>query len=79
MKLHVLCSSFKGLLHGIILGWSLVHGGPGGNFMSKTLFDCFAYGIDKTDADIEDIPDRDLRDELNKVNNVQAQVTGLFT
>ena len=51
----------------MIIGWSLVHGGPGGNFLSNTLFNAIAYGIGVKDADVEDIQEPDVRESLNKV------------
>ena len=50
----------------MILGWSLVHGGPGGNFLSKSLFNAIAFGIGTKDADIEDLHDNEL-ENINKV------------
>ena len=54
-------------LVGMIIGWSLVHGGPGGNFFSDTLFNAIAYGIGVKNANVEDIQDDTLRESLNKV------------
>jgi hypothetical protein len=51
----------------MILGWSLVHGGPGGNFLSNTLFNAIAYGIGIRDADVDDIPDATVLESLSKV------------
>ena len=33
-------------LAGLILAWSVVHGGPGGKFLCPTLYDSVAYGPD---------------------------------
>ena len=55
-------------LVGVILAWSLVHGGPGGNFLSPTLYHAIAHGIDVTKADLNDIHDDRLSESLSKVN-----------
>ena len=44
-------------LVGVILAWSLVHGGPDGNFLSPTLYHAIAHGVDVTKADLNDIHD----------------------
>lgn len=50
----------------MILGLSLVHGGPGGNFLSKNLFNAIAFGIGTKDADIEDLHGNEF-ENINKV------------
>ena len=54
-------------LVGTIIGWSLVHGGPGGNFFSKTLFDAIAFGIGTKDAEIDNIHGNEVLESINKV------------
>ena len=47
------------------MAWSLIHGGPGGNFLSNTLYNAIAYnGTCKID--------KDIRDEISTVcfNNI---------
>ena len=55
-------------LVGVILAWSLVHGGPGGNFLSPTLYHAIAHGVDVTKADLNDIHDDRSSESLSKVN-----------
>ena len=52
---------------GVVLAWSLVHGGPGGNFFSPTLYHAIAYGVDVTKPDLNDIHDDQLSESLSKV------------
>ena len=52
---------------GVILAWSLVHGGPGGNFLSPTVYHAIAHGVDFTKPDLNDIHDDQLSDSLSKV------------
>lgn len=54
-------------LVGRILAWSLVHGGPGGNFFSQTLYNAIAYSGTAKKAHLEDITDEDLRQKISKV------------
>ena len=58
----------KGYYHlvGLILGWSLAHGGPGPSFFSTTLYNTIAYGFSHK-ADLKDIPDPDMQEKLMKV------------
>ena len=52
---------------GVVLAWSLVHGGPGGNFLSSTLYHAIAHGVDVTTPDLNDIHDDQLLESLSKV------------
>ena len=56
-------------LVGVVLAWSLGHGGPVGNFFSGTLYDSIAYGPGTTPPRLEDIPDPDLKQKI-----IQASV-----
>ena len=60
----------------MIFGWSLVHGGPGGNFLSQTIFDAVAYGIGIKEAHLEDIADPTVIQSLNKVLTIALRETG---
>lgn len=57
-------------LVGLILAWSLVHGGPGGNFLSRTLYNSIAFGSLHAEVDMKDIPNGHFREELSKVQVV---------
>ena len=50
-----------------IIGWSLVHRGPGGNIFSKTLFDAITSGIGTKDAEIDDIHGNEVLESINRV------------
>ena len=64
---------------GTIICWSLVHGGPGGNIFSKTLFDAIAFGIGTKDAEINDIHDNEVLEKINKVlTTFSLYIIGLF-
>lgn len=54
-------------LVGLVIGWSVLHGGPGGNFFSKTLFNSVAYGAGLKDVNMEDIADNEVLENLTKV------------
>ena len=54
-------------LVGKIIAWSLVHGGPGGNFFSKTLYNAIAFDGTCKNAYLEDIADRDLYEKISTV------------
>ena len=54
-------------LVGLVIGWLLLHGGPRGNFFSTTLFNTIAHGPAHSELKIEDIPDTELVENLNKV------------
>ena len=43
-------------LVGLILAWSVVHGGPGGKFLCPTLYDSVVYGPDVTNPSLDDVP-----------------------
>ncbi len=68
-SIYAIAARAKGYykLVGAIISWSLVHGGPGGNFFSKTLFNAIAYGIGKKDAEIDDVHDNEVLEVINKV------------
>ena len=57
-------------LVGVVLAWSLVHGGPGGNFLSPTLYHAIAHGVDATKPDPKDINDEHLSETLSKVKRM---------
>lgn len=52
---------------GVVLAWSLVHGGPGGNFFCPTLFNAIAYGPDVKLPRLEDVPDPELKEIITQV------------
>ena len=54
-------------LVGLIIGRSVLQGGSGGNFFSKTMFNSVAYGAGLKDANMEDIPDNEVLVNLAKV------------
>jgi hypothetical protein len=54
-------------LVGRIIAWSLFHGGPGGNFLSKSLYNAIAYNGTSKIAHLEDISDKDLREKISSV------------
>ena len=43
-------------LVGLILAWSVVHGGPGGKCLCPALYDSVVYGLDATNPSLEDVP-----------------------
>lgn len=55
-------------LVGLILAWSVVHGGPGGKFLCPTLYDSVVYGPDVTNPSLEDVPTRELKEKIQKVS-----------
>lgn len=50
-----------------MISWSIVHGGPAGNFFSPSLYNAVAYGITE-ELRVSDIPNPDLRDKVAQVN-----------
>lgn len=58
---------------GTILSWSLVHGGPGGNFMSKSLYNAIAYDAVRKDADPGDLPQGSISAKVEEVQYCQCQ------
>ena len=54
-------------LVGKIIAWSLVHGGPGGIFFSKTLYNAIAFNGTCKNAYLEDIADKDLNEKISTV------------
>lgn len=60
---------------GVVLAWSLAHGGPAGNFFGTTLYDSVAYGPNLKPPRLKDVPDsEDYSGELHKSTN-QAKVS----
>lgn len=55
-------------LVGMVLTWSVNHGGPGGNFWSKTLYNALAYGIENVSADPHDIPSTAMQEKIALVS-----------
>lgn len=55
-------------LVGLILAWSVVHGGPGGKFLCPTLYDSVVYGPDVTNPSLDDVPTLQLKEKLQKVS-----------
>ena len=50
-------------LVGTAIAWSLIHGGPGGNFLSKSLYNAIAFSNGNCRVtNLEDIADKDLRE-----------------
>ena len=54
-------------LVGTMLAWSVVHGGPGGNFFSPTLYNSIVYGPE-TNCRLEDVPDSHLKHKISQVS-----------
>ena len=54
-------------LVGVVLAWSLVHGGPAGNFFCPTLFNAIAYGPNVKLPRLEDVPDPELKELITQV------------
>lgn len=52
-----------------MLAWSVVHGGPGGNFLSPTLYNSIVYGLE-TNCRLEDVPDSHLKHKITQVSFV---------
>ena len=55
-------------LVGVVLAWSLAHGGPAGNFFSPTLYESIAYGPGVKQPRLEDVPDQDLKQKITQVS-----------
>ena len=51
-------------LVGVVLAWSLAHGGPAGNFFSTTLYDSVAYGPNLKPPRLKDVPDPELKQKI---------------
>ncbi|KAK2558005.1 G2/M phase-specific E3 ubiquitin-protein ligase [Acropora cervicornis] len=58
---------------GMLLAWSLAHGGPGGKFLSPTLYDSLAYGPCEKPPRLEDVADPDLKEKIIKIYNSKSQ------
>ncbi|XP_078361567.1 G2/M phase-specific E3 ubiquitin-protein ligase-like [Oculina patagonica] len=52
---------------GLVLAWSLVHGGPAGNFLSPTLYNSVAYGPGVIPPRLEDVPLQHLRQKIEQI------------
>ncbi|XP_051872649.1 G2/M phase-specific E3 ubiquitin-protein ligase isoform X1 [Pristis pectinata] len=52
---------------GRMIALSLVHGGPSPNFLSKTLFNCLAYGPEITEPTIEDVASFEVAQKIIKI------------
>ncbi|XP_055989585.1 G2/M phase-specific E3 ubiquitin-protein ligase isoform X1 [Sorex fumeus] len=53
---------------GKMLAISLVHGGPSPGFFSNTLFNCLAYGPEKTRPILDDVSDFDVAQIIIRIN-----------
>ena len=62
---------------GLILPWSVVHGGPGGNFLSPTLYNSIVYGPGMTNPRLEDVPNPELKGKIEKVRLISHFKAGL--
>ena len=51
----------------MLISWSDIHGGPGGNFLCETLFKGLAYGMEAVD------PKPNMQDKVHKVSLILAQ------
>lgn len=54
---------------GRLIVLSLVHGGPGPNFFSESLFSILSYGLDSVQPQIKDIFDDTIREEIERMEN----------
>ncbi|XP_031328889.1 G2/M phase-specific E3 ubiquitin-protein ligase-like isoform X2 [Photinus pyralis] len=54
---------------GRLIVLSLIHGGPGPQFFSKTLFSMLTQGIDATEPTLDDINDRGIKTEIEHIQN----------
>ena len=52
---------------GVASAMSIVHGGPAPAFFSTAVADFLLYGLDKTYPTVNDIPDMDVREKIDKV------------
>ena len=59
---------------GLVLAWSLVHGGPAGNFLSPTLYNSVAYGPSVIPPRLEDVPVQKLRQKIEQVSLENSNV-----
>ncbi|KAM5235719.1 G2/M phase-specific E3 ubiquitin-protein ligase [Ctenodactylus gundi] len=59
---------------GKMLAISLVHGGPSPGFLSKTLFDCLAYGPEHSQPVLEDVSDFDVAQTIIRINTATNMV-----
>lgn len=52
-----------------MIAWSIFHGGPAGNYFSKSLFNAVvSNGSIDCETHIEDIPEQQLEEQINKVH-----------
>lgn len=59
---------------GVVLAWSLAHGGPAGNFFSTTLHNSVAYGPNVKPPRPEDVPDPELKQNIIQVSFVNQLI-----
>jgi len=59
-------------LVGMMIAWSVIHGGPGGNFLSKTLYNALAYGIENVSADPRDLPSSTMQEKIALIENASS-------
>lgn len=52
-----------------LIALSLLHGGTGPNFFSKTLFNTITNGVEKTEVNELDVTDTDLLEVINIIKN----------
>ena len=57
----------------MLISWSAIHGGPGGNFLCERLFKALAYGMEAVDPKPEDIPNPNMQDKVHKVSLILAR------
>ena len=62
---------------GLILAWSVVHSGSGGNFLSPTLYNSIVYGPGMTNPRLEDVPNPELKGKIEKVRLVRHFKAGV--
>ena len=53
---------------GAIIALSLVHGGPAPQCFSQAVADYILYGVKKVNANVIDIPEKEMRDKISKVS-----------
>ena len=54
-------------LVGVVLAWSVAHGGPAGNFFSTTLYNSIAYEAGAKAPLLDDVPDQGLKTKITQV------------
>lgn len=58
---------------GMTIATSLVHGGPGPQFLSPVLFEALSSTPESTFVAVQDIPDMDIRNYLEKLLTYQEE------